>query len=115
MTAAPNIQLVRDEATAGLIPGPWYVAWRLVPEHGKVPYVAPEQKANVWTDGPFLTFEQASALAARVGVVFSASHSLVGVDVDACRDPASGAVLPWAADLVAPLGEPVVTPSGTGV
>ena len=44
-----------------LIPGPWYVAWRAEP--GKVPYVAPDAKANVWTDGPFLSYEAATALA----------------------------------------------------
>ena len=42
--------------------------------------------------------------------------SLGGVDLDTCRDPATGALAPWAAEVVATLGSYTeVSPSGTGV
>ena len=101
-----------------LIPGPWFIAWKSEPE--KVPYLGTDKKANVWTDGPYLEHGAAAALAASdgfagVGVVFSASHRLGGVDIDAGRDPATGNATPWAAAIIAGLGGGAVpSPSGTG-
>ena len=103
---------------SALIPGPWYIAWKSEPE--KVPYLGTDKKANVWTDGPYLEHGAAAALAASdgfagVGVVFSASHRLGGVDIDAGRDPATGEATPWAAAIIAGLGGGAVpSPSGTG-
>lgn len=110
--------------SAPLIAGPWYVGWKYVEREGdkkKFPFDAPGHLADVWTDGPYLTVERATELAASdgfvgIGVVFSARHQLVGVDLDGCRDPATGALTDWAHQIVGQLAaEPVPTPSGTGV
>src|SRR2546421_250102 len=102
---------------------PWYVAWKWEVREGdktKVPYVGVNQRANVWGNGPFLDQDAATALAttdgfAGVGIVFSPAHELVGVDLDGCRDPASGVLVPWAKEIVDQLQSlTTITPSGTG-
>ena len=50
-----------------------------------------------------------------VGVTLAAV-GLLGIDLDDCRDPATGDIAPWAAEIVAALdGYAEVSPSGTGV
>jgi primase-polymerase (primpol)-like protein len=67
-----------------------------------------------WTD-----FETAQAYArdaaAGVGFVFSEADPIVGVDLDACRDPESGRPAEWATDVIGRLESfTEVSPSGTG-
>jgi hypothetical protein len=51
-----------------------------------------------------------------VGFVLADGDDLTGIDLDRCRDPASGALEPWAAAVVS-LGETYaeISPSGTGI
>ena len=67
------------------------------------------------------TYEQAEAMAARrkfagVGFILSETDDYTGIDLDKCRDPATGKLDQWADDIVA-LGETYweVSPSGTGL
>ncbi len=51
-----------------------------------------------------------------VGFVFSSEDPYAGVDLDKCRDPETGEIDDWAAEIVAALGRYAeVSPSGTGV
>jgi hypothetical protein len=51
-----------------------------------------------------------------IGFVVTAATPFSGVDLDGCRDPDSGALLPWAGETVQRLASYTeVTPSGTGV
>jgi hypothetical protein len=51
-----------------------------------------------------------------LGFVFSKTASLVGIDLDKCRDATSGVLEPWAQDIVTALNSYTeVSPSGRGV
>ena len=53
---------------------------------------------------------------AGVGFVFSPDDPYAGVDLDKCRDPATGDVAEWAREIVAALDSYTeVSPSGTGL
>lgn len=50
-----------------------------------------------------------------IGFVFTEDDSLVGVDLDDCREPESGAVEPWAESIIEQLDSYTeISPSGTG-
>ena len=51
-----------------------------------------------------------------VGFVMSNSPGVTGVDLDKCRDPKTGEIAPWAAEVIAKLDSYTeVSPSGTGL
>jgi putative DNA primase/helicase len=51
-----------------------------------------------------------------VGFVFSPEDGISGIDLDDCRDPETGELEPWAADIVRDIGSYAeVSPSGRGV
>ena len=53
---------------------------------------------------------------AGIGFVFAASDPFVGIDLDGCRDPHTGALMPWAAAIVQRLHSYTeLSPSGTGI
>lgn len=111
---------------------PWarekrWVCWREVERDGKstkVP-VNPMTGRNASPSGPATwgTLSEAEAFAqenrvAGVGIVLGngPGPALAGVDLDACRDPSTGEIAPWAqriVDMFATYTE--VSPSGTGV
>lgn len=102
-----------------------WVAWRF------------EQRADKWTKVPLnpLTGRRASATdpqswlrfvevlergrvtdVAGIGFVFAGDDPFVGIDLDGCRDPLTGILEPWAAEIVADLDSYTeCSPSGTGV
>ena len=112
---------------------PRWVGWRNVTRGGratKVPFAAGglgRAKAN--DPATWAVRARAEAWAARnvngasggIGMQLGAvperpGMSLGGVDLDACRDEATGALAPWAAEVAARLGSYVeVSPSGTGI
>lgn len=132
-TPAGKVPLIkRDDIRPDGIPAelrnrPQWLAWSYEPGDGgkfaKVPKHATRPGRNGSSTGPSTwgTLEQAMATARRmnytgVGFVFTADDGIVGVDIDHCRNPDTGAILPQALKLVAHFGSYAeVSPSGTGV
>lgn len=98
-----------------------WVCWRLVTRDGKATKlpVNPATGRNAKSNDPrtWATFAEALAAAPRfdgVGIMFS--DGLCGCDLDHCRDPKTGELEPWAAEVVAELDSYTeASPSGTGV
>jgi hypothetical protein len=104
---------------------PQFVAWRPIERDGKtikVP-ISPITggRASTTNPGTWGTLDQAQDHARTVvddgiGFVFSADDSFTGVDLDKCRDPATGANQPWATKIIRDLNSYTeISPSGTGV
>ena len=104
-----------------------WVAWRLLMRPGATkptkPPVNPHNGLGASHSDPktWGTYEQAEACAKRknfagVGFVLSEDDDYTGIDLDKCRDPATGKLDQWADDIVA-LGETYweTSPSGTGL
>src|SRR5689334_15307191 len=114
--ACPNVVTL-----ASLAELPRWVAWRGEMRAGKVtkvPY-APGSGRKARADDPTTwgLRRDAEALAQRIvnghgggvgielgGLAGSTGHALGGIDFDCCRDPATGVIEPWAAELVARIG-----------
>lgn len=105
-----------------------FVLWRDEPgEDGKrrkVPYQVTGRRASStnpkhWSAWPAVERALGRGGYAGPGVVLGdhgGGRCLVGVDLDLCRSPASGALMPWAVELVGRAGTYAeVSPSGTGV
>ncbi|MBD0275874.1 MAG: DUF3987 domain-containing protein, partial [Acetobacteraceae bacterium] len=112
---------------------PRWVGWRNEDRAGrptKVPY-APARGGKAKADDPATwagraraeawALEHVNGAGGGVGMLLGAvaerpGVSLGGVDLDTCRDPATGALKPWAAEVIARLGSYAeVSPSGTGL
>lgn len=109
---------------------PCWVAWRLEKrgeDRTKVPYVAVGKMARA-NDGPWLTRAEAEALYEKlpnpllmggVGIEFcdlDDGRSIGGLDLDACRNAATGDLEDWAGDVIDSFDSYAeVSPSGTGV
>jgi putative DNA primase/helicase len=88
----------------------------------KIPYIAGGVgKASSTNSETWRTFEEArDALRTGrydgIGFVFSSGDPYAGVDLDHCRDPKTGALEEWAAEIVRDLdGYTEISPSGKGV
>lgn len=100
-----------------------WVGWRLAERGAAKPTkepLRPFNGARASTTDPFTwgTFEQALDCpgADGVGFVFSQDDPYVGVDLDGCRDPASGEIEVWAQEFISRLNSYTeISPSGTGV
>lgn len=115
-----------DAIPAVLRRTPQWVCWRVDERDGtptKVP-VAPATGgyASVADPGTWTDYETAvaawrnAAAVAGVGFVFTATDPFAGVDLDACRDPATNEVADWAVELVRRLDSYTEwSPSGTGI
>ncbi len=104
-----------------------WVAWRYIAKSdgkkpSKVPFnPATGRPADHGDPSTWGTYAQAAALSKRenmpgVGFMLSPDDDLTGFDLDNCRDPVTGALKPWAAEVVV-LAETYaeVSPSGKGV
>ena len=112
---------------AELVDLPQWVAYRLEsnpdrPEkHKKIPYCSQQRRASTTDPATWLSYAAAVDLArtegfAGIGFVFTAADPYTGTDFDGVRDPATGAIAPWAFDAVQQLGSYAeVSPSGTGI
>lgn len=105
---------------------PWAAPWDSEKQkYDKVPHRAdrPEYGLSNGSTRGWVTFDQALAayrarpdLFAGVGYLMTGRHGIVGVDLDHCRNPQTGEVAPWAAELIAKLDSYTeVSPSGTGL
>ena len=108
-----------------------WVAWQTECREGstdptKVPYVSKLTKARA-NAGRWLTRDQAEKLAhllpkpegaGGTGLEFFTSddgRSVAGIDLDSCRDPATGSIEAWALDVIEVFNTYTeVSPSGTG-
>lgn len=105
---------------------PQWVCWRTTDRDGeatKVPIepttgdYASVTAADTWTDfGTAHEYYAQTDFVAGLGFVFDADGPYAGVDLDDCRDPATGAIDDWAADIVHQLDSYTeYSPSGTGL
>lgn len=113
-----------DTLPAALVDRDQWVCWRTQERDGKptkVPIIpggtqfASTTKPDTWT--AFSTARQAvsNTTVDGLGFVFTADDPLVGIDLDACRDPATASSTDWAADVLDRLDSYTeVSPSGTG-
>src|SRR5215210_5613582 len=104
---------------------PQWLVWKLEQRDGKptkVPYIAGGVGRASSTDSEtWRTFEEAvqalrTGRFAGIGFVFSSGDPFAGVDLDDCRDPETGELEEWAAEVIQDLdGYAEVSQSGTGV
>jgi hypothetical protein len=109
-----------------------WVAWRMEArtpggKRTKVPYVGTQAKAKAGT-GPWMTRSKAEYAARAllreggeggVGIEFTTlpcGRALGGIDLDSCRDSVTGAIEPWASEVIDAFASYTeVSPSQTGV
>lgn len=121
---------------------PWAAKWnpkanKGAGKYGKIPHRADKPGVGLsnnstrgWTtfDAAMAAYRAAPDKFAGVGYVLTGSKiggsaadsfepgRFVGVDLDHCRDPATGVIAPWAAEVIAQLDTYTeVSPSGTGL
>ncbi len=104
---------------------PQWVVWRYQERDGKRTKIP--HKAVGWglassiDPTTWATYEQAVEACRRhrhdgIGFVFSPDDPFTGIDLDNCRDPETGELAPWAAEILAlfPGAYAEASPSGTG-
>jgi primase-polymerase (primpol)-like protein len=104
---------------------PQWVVWKLEQRKGKltkVPYIAGGVGLASTTDSmTWRTFEEAvqalqNGRYSGVGFVFSSGDPFAAIDLDAVRDPQTGQLEEWAAEIIRDLnGYAEVSPSEKGV
>jgi putative DNA primase/helicase len=102
-----------------------WVTWRAERRPGsekptKVPYNARTGRKASSADGDtWSTFEEVCAVAAKydgVGYMFRAEDQIVGIDLDGCRDPGTGALTLWAIEILGDTRSYTeISPSGRGL
>jgi putative DNA primase/helicase len=123
---AATVQLTQDKLAnfpAELRALPQWVTWNYETrgdKRTKVPYCprthrrASSTSSSTWAD--YETAISASSTPGYSGVGFMFAPPYVGIDLDHCRDIATGAVEPWAAAIISELNSYTeVSPSGTGL
>jgi hypothetical protein len=122
--AAASITTLSD-----LVHEPLWVAWRVElrgpkgkEKPTKVPYTAPDRRAEADNPATWLTHDAAAAVADMIksdlggGVGIMLGGPRMGVDLDCCRDPVTGAIEPWAREVLDRLGTYAeVSPSLAGI
>lgn len=124
MMAAPTVVNV-EAIPAALRSRAQWVCWRYAtrpsePKPTKVPINARTGTAASSTDpATWSAFDDALAATARyggIGWVFAAGAGVVGLDLDNCRDPETGAIEPWAVEVLGDTRSYTeVSPSGRGL
>ncbi len=103
---------------------PQWVCWRCEERDEKltkVPYQPNGKRASVTDLMTWSGFEHCVMEAAHrfdgVGFVFSSADPYVGLDLDDCRDPETGAISEWAQKIIGRVSEGYteISPSGAGV
>jgi hypothetical protein len=113
----------------GLKSKPNWVLWKLAQVKGKitkVPYkldfknAAASTRPEDWSDYKSVAekIAEVGGITEKQGIgrVVQKSERIVGIDLDGCRDPQTGAIAQWAEDLVAEFNSYCeITPSQTGL
>jgi RecA/RadA recombinase len=93
--------------------------WTKIPHKAARPEFGLSNKSAVgWVtfDEAMTVYEANRDKFAGVGYLMTDPHGIIGTDLDNCRDPATGKLDDWAAEVVEQLGTYTeVSPSGTGV
>ena len=101
-----------------------WVLWKYVERDGrstKVPFQtsgrqAASDRPKTWTDFGTATAAYRKGGYEGIGYVFAGDDDFYGVDLDACRNPDTGELTPWAREIVVALDTYTeVSPSGYGV
>ena len=103
-----------------------WVVWRMEARDGKptkVPYnpKTPKIRAKANTPATWASWEKALGVAEAdgfdgVGFMFSSEDPFAGIDLDGCRDPGTGAIEPWAREMITQLNSfTEISPSEEGV
>src|SRR3712207_5782569 len=123
---ASTSELLHTEAIAELSAlGERFVCWRWETHQGrptKPPLTTSGAYAKTTDPKTWTTLTNAEAAAQRikadgVGFVLDATRdSIVGIDLDACRNPKTGEIADWAVKILRDINSYTeVSPSGTGV
>src|SRR5579864_3899506 len=95
-----------------------WVVWK----HDKVPYnprshdLASTKDPSTWSSFGDAVTACHNGMFKGIGFVFTAADPFVGVDLDHCRNPDTGAIEPWAKSIVDPLDSYTeISQSGTGL
>lgn len=124
MSVAELRQVAHEEIPHSLRERPQWVCWRGVMRDGKpnkVPFATTGTEASSTDSTTWTSFEEVTTAYERdgfkgIGFVFSSSDPFVGIDLDGCRDPATGDITPWAKDIIDACDTYAeISPSGTGV
>lgn len=124
MTTSNWIVPKPDKIPASLRERRQWVVWRAVVRHGKltkVPFTARGGTASTTSPSTWSSFEEVwrayrDGSYEGIGYVFIAADPFAGIDLDKCRDATTGALEPWANEIVQKLGSYTeVSPSGTGL
>ena len=98
---------------AGYLGEPRWVEWKDIAGN-KVPYT-PGTKRKALVDKPATWRRLADCRGDRRGFVLN-GDDLGGIDLDACRNPETGELTPWAMEIVTDFNSYTeISPSGTGV
>lgn len=101
-----------------------WILWRAVDRGGKIvklPWSVYDKAASSTGPGTWSSFEcvvmrYREGFHAGIGFVFADGGGYAGIDLDGCRDPASGIIDEWAWKYIDGFrGYTEVSPSGTGV
>jgi putative DNA primase/helicase len=116
-------------ALVDFVAAPQWVAWRNEKRDGKltkVPYFAPDRQAEADNPATWLPHDQAALISdaivngsgGGIGIELGpcGEYWIIGIDLDSCRDIVSGAIAPWAGEVIERLDSYAeVSPSETGV
>lgn len=115
----------REHIPAELAERPQWVCWHYVQRAGdkkpqKVPLQITGKPASTTDAATWNTLDACYAAASRhrwgIGYVFTGTDGVFGIDLDNCRDPATGALTDWAQQVLALTDTYAeVSPSGTGI
>lgn len=105
---------------------PWRAEWNAKKQKwGKIPHRAsrPEHGLSNKNAAGWVTFDEAMAAYrahpdkfAGVGYLMTGPHGVTGIDLDHCRDAATGEIADWALEIAAKVDSYTeVSPSGTGL
>lgn len=92
--------------------------WTKVPIKVSSRVMASATDPETWCgfDDALAVYRRTRDVHAGVGFVFHRDDPFCGIDLDDCRDPASGEIAQWATDIIRELNSYTeVSPSGTGV
>jgi putative DNA primase/helicase len=122
-SARAPAMITPDSSPAELRALPRWLVWRIEIRDGKptkIPYDAKTGKKGSSTDpGTWAQYDDAKSAFERggyggIGFVLGAGYT--GLDLDGVRDPKTGAIEPWAAEIIAALDSYTeLSPSATGV